>query len=101
MLSTSSINLQDIFSQLGYLKLYFFLPFSREKSYLPAPQPSEHPEMSGGQQDIRALVHALAYPQSNDAYLRDQQTLTDLYKQPGMCCVVPVPLQLYLGHAKA
>lgn len=34
--------------------------------------------------DIRGLIHALSYPTSNDAYHRDQQALTDLYKQPGM-----------------
>lgn len=39
--------------------------------------------MSGGVPDIRALTHAVCYPTSNDAYIRDQKTLTDLFKEPG------------------
>jgi hypothetical protein len=34
--------------------------------------------------DIRALVHSVCYPAANDAYIRDQKQLTDLFKEPGM-----------------
>lgn len=33
--------------------------------------------------DVRALIHALCHPTSNEAYIRDQKTLTDLFKEPG------------------
>lgn len=33
--------------------------------------------------DVRALVHAIANPTSNEQYQRDQQTLTDCFKEPG------------------
>ncbi|KAL7423456.1 hypothetical protein Q5752_001036 [Cryptotrichosporon argae] len=32
--------------------------------------------------DVRALLHALINPSSNDAYVRDQATLTGLFKEP-------------------
>ncbi|WRT65380.1 uncharacterized protein IL334_002323 [Kwoniella shivajii] len=32
--------------------------------------------------DIRMLLHALINPSSNEGYLRDQQTLSDLFKEP-------------------
>ncbi|WWC68913.1 uncharacterized protein I206_102849 [Kwoniella pini CBS 10737] len=32
--------------------------------------------------DLRVLLHALVNPQSNEGYIRDQQTFTELFKQP-------------------
>ena len=34
--------------------------------------------------DIRQLVHSACYPSGNDTYIRDQNTLTALFKEPGM-----------------
>jgi hypothetical protein len=36
---------------------------------------AQHPE-------LRALIHSLVNPGSNEAYVREQQQLTDLFKQP-------------------
>ncbi|WVQ92143.1 hypothetical protein IAS59_005951 [Cryptococcus gattii] len=33
--------------------------------------------------DIRLLVHSVVYPTSNEQYTRDQQALSDLFKEPG------------------
>ena len=33
--------------------------------------------------DVRALIHAVCHPTSNETYIRDQKTLTDLFKEPG------------------
>ena len=33
--------------------------------------------------DVRALVRALVNPASNEQYVRDQQTLTECFKEPG------------------
>ncbi|WVO24261.1 uncharacterized protein IAS62_005625 [Cryptococcus decagattii] len=33
--------------------------------------------------DIRILVHSVVYPTSNEQYTRDQQALSDLFKEPG------------------
>jgi len=33
--------------------------------------------------DIRQLVHSACYPSGNDTYIRDQNTLTTLFKEPG------------------
>lgn len=41
--------------------------------------------MSGGQVDIRRLLQSVANPRSPEEYIRDQQTLSELYKQPGEC----------------
>lgn len=35
--------------------------------------------------DIRLLVHSVVYPTSNEQYTRDQQALSDLFKEPGKC----------------
>jgi hypothetical protein len=32
--------------------------------------------------DLRTLLHSLVNPASNEAYVRDQQTLSNLYKEP-------------------
>jgi hypothetical protein len=34
--------------------------------------------------DIRQLVHSACYPSGNETYIRDQNTLTALFKEPGM-----------------
>lgn len=39
--------------------------------------------MDGHAPDIRALLHAVVYPSSNEQYVRDQQILSNLFKQPG------------------
>lgn len=39
--------------------------------------------MGGEGIDIRSLIHAVCYPQSNDEYVKDQKRLTDLFKEPG------------------
>lgn len=33
--------------------------------------------------DIRALLYSVVNPASNEQYVRDQQALTELFKQPG------------------
>ncbi|GFZ42911.1 hypothetical protein JCM24511_00629 [Saitozyma sp. JCM 24511] len=38
--------------------------------------------MDGHAPDIRALLHAVVYPSSNEQYVRDQQILSNLFKQP-------------------
>ncbi len=40
--------------------------------------------MNGTHSDLRGLLYALINPTSNEQYIRDQQTLTELFKQPGM-----------------
>jgi len=39
--------------------------------------------------DILALLKGLTQPFSNEQYIRDQQTLTNLFKEPGGCDVQP------------
>jgi len=39
--------------------------------------------MSGDHLDLRDLIHAVVNPVSNQQYVKDQQTLADLFKQPG------------------
>jgi hypothetical protein len=39
--------------------------------------------MKGSAQGLRGLVHSVSYPTSNQSYASDQQTLRDLYKEPG------------------
>lgn len=36
-----------------------------------------------GVPDVRGLVHSVCYPSGNEGYIRDQKTLTDLFKEPG------------------
>jgi hypothetical protein len=47
--------------------------------------------MDGHAPDIRALLHAVVYPISNEQYVRDQQILSSLFKQPGRSTVMSSP----------
>lgn len=38
--------------------------------------------MAAQPSDLRTLLHSLVNPASNEAYVRDQATLSDLFKQP-------------------
>lgn len=40
--------------------------------------------MNGSNGDLRGLLRSVAYPSSNEQYIADQQTLNNLYKEPGM-----------------
>lgn len=54
-------------------------------------------KMNGHDSDLRRLIHALVNPISNEQYQRDQQTVTDLFKQPGELDFLPLSSRMNIS----
>ena len=50
--------------------------------------------MSNGHDRVRVLLHNLINPTSNEQYITDQKSLSDLFKEPGELCHTTLGVEL-------